>query len=153
MYKILFVCHGNICRSPMAEFIFNDMLKKRGLSGAFSESAATSTEEIGSPVHRKTAEILRRLGIDFSKKRARQLTRSDGTDFDMIIGMDSANIRNISRILGENNKAEVCRLLDFTECPRDIADPWYTGDFEATYHDVCAGCEGLISELSERGAL
>lgn len=153
MYRILFVCHGNICRSPMAEFIFNDMLKKRGLSGAFAESAATSTEELGSPVHRRTAEILRRLGIDFSKKRARQLSRADGERFDLIVGMDGANIRNISRILGEKHSAEVCRLLDLTESPRDVADPWYTGDFEQTYRDVCAGCEALICELSERGAL
>ena len=153
MYRILFVCHGNICRSPMAEFVFNDMLKKRGLSGAFAESAATSTEELGSPVHRGTAEILRRLGIYFSKKRARQLSRADGERFDLIVGMDGANIRNISRILGEKHSAEVCRLLDLTESPRDVADPWYTGDFEQTYRDVCAGCEALIRELSERGAL
>lgn len=153
MYRILFVCHGNICRSPMAEFVFNDMLKKRGLSGAFAESAATSTEELGSPIHRGTAEILRRLGIDFSKKRARQLSRADGERFDLIVGMDGANIRNISRILGEKHSAEVCRLLDLTESPRDVADPWYTGDFEQTYRDVCAGCEALIRELSGRGAL
>lgn len=153
MYRILFVCHGNICRSPMAEFVFNDMLKKRGLSGAFAESAATSTEELGSPVHRGTAEILRRLGIYFSKKRARQLSRADGERFDLIVGMDGANIRNISRILGAKHSAEVCRLLDLTESPRDVADPWYTGDFEQTYRDVCAGCEALIRELSERGAL
>ena len=153
MYRILFVCHGNICRSPMAEFVFNDMLKKRGLSDAFAESAATSPEELGSPIHRGTAEILRRLGIDFSKKRARQLSRADGERFDLIVGMDGANIRNISRILGEKHSAEVCRLLDLTESPRDVADPWYTGDFEQTYRDVCAGCEALIRELSERGAL
>lgn len=127
MYKILFVCHGNICRSPMAEFIFLDMLKKRGITGVTAASAATSTEEIGNPVHYGTASILRRLGIDFSAKRARQMTR----------------------IAGEKYSGKIRRLLDFADrrAGSDIADPWYTGEFETTYRDVCEGCEGLINWL------
>ena len=144
MYKILFVCHGNICRSPMAEFIFNDMLKNRGISGVIAESAATSTEELGNGVHRGTAAILRRLGIDYSKKRARQMNASDFEKFDLIVGMDSANIRNIKRISSGNHDSKIYRLLDFSDSPRDISDPWYTGDFERTYSDVCEGCEGLL---------
>ena len=144
MIKILFVCHGNICRSPMAEFIFNDMLKKRGITGVISESAATSTEELGNGVHRGTAAILRRLGIDYSQKRARQMNASDFGKFDLIIGMDSANIRNITRLSSGKHDSKIYRLLDFSDNPRDISDPWYTGDFERTYSDVCEGCEGLL---------
>lgn len=154
MYRILFVCHGNICRSPMAEFIFNDMLKKRGLTGAYAESAATSTEEIGNGVHPGTARILRRLGIDYSVKRARQMTRSDCEKYDLIIGMDSANIRNIRRIAGQDKyDGRIFRLLDFTDRPGDLSDPWYTGDFESTYNDVREGCEGLIKQLHSEGVL
>ncbi len=151
MYRILFVCHGNICRSPMAEFIFTDMLKKRSISGISAQSAATSTEEIGNPVHRGTAGILRRLGIDYSAKRARQMTRADAETYDLLIGMDSANIRNMTRIAGEKHSDKIRRLLDFSERPRDISDPWYTGDFEATYSDVCEGCEGLLRWLRKEG--
>lgn len=153
MYRILFVCHGNICRSPMAEFIFNDMLKKRGILGVISESAATSTEEIGNGVHRGTAAILRRLGIDCSFKRARQITRADFEQFDLIIGMDSANIRNIKRFSASAPDEKIYRLLDFSESPRDISDPWYTGDFERTYQDVSEGCTSLVNWLSENGII
>ena len=148
MYRILFVCHGNICRSPMAEFIFNDLAKKRGIYGVTSESAATSTEEIGNGVHYGTAAILRRLGIDCSKKRARQITRADFDKFDLIIGMDFANIRNLQRISTKQFDGKIHRLLDFTDNPRDISDPWYTGDFESTYRDVLEGCEALLERLS-----
>ncbi len=148
MYKILFVCHGNICRSPMAEFVFNDLVKKRGISDVTAESAATSTEEIGNGVHRGTAAILRRLGIDYSAKRARQITRADFDKFDLIVGMDTANIRNLQRISTKQFDNKIHRLLDFTDNPRDISDPWYTGDFESTYRDVLEGCEGLIKWLS-----
>lgn len=144
MYKILFVCHGNICRSPMAEFIFNDLVKKRGISDVTAESAATSTEEIGNGVHYGTAAILRRLGIDYSAKRARQITRADFGKFDLIVGMDTANIRNLQRLSVKQSDGKIYRLLDFTGNPRDISDPWYTGDFESTYRDVLEGCEGLI---------
>lgn len=148
MYKILFVCHGNICRSPMAEFVFNDLVKKRGITGVFSQSAATSTEEIGNGVHYGTAAVLRRLGIDYSAKCARQMTRADFSEYDLIVGMDSANIRNIKRISGGSDE-KVRLLLDFTDSPRDISDPWYTGDFERTYRDVLEGCEGLLEWLSD----
>ena len=148
--KILFVCHGNICRSPMAEFVFRDMLQKRGITGVYVESAATSTEELGNRVHRGTAGILDRLGIDYSAKRARQITMSDYNDFDLLIGMDSANIRNMTRYWGDKGH-KIHRLLDFTERRgEDISDPWYTGDFERTYLDVRQGCEGLLSVYSEQ---
>ncbi len=153
MYRILFVCHGNICRSPMAEFIFTDMLKKRGITGIEAASAATSTEEIGSGVHPGTAAVLRRLRIDYSKKRARQMTRSDCEKYDLLIGMDSANIRNITRISGGGCDGKIRRLLDFSGSARDIADPWYTGEFETTYRDVCEGCEGLIDWLLHEGII
>lgn len=145
MFRILFVCHGNICRSPMAEFVMKDLVEKRGLSGQFSiESAATSTEELGNPVHRGTRKILDRLGISCAEKRARQLKRTDYDNFDYLIGMDDANVRNMNRICGGDPEAKIYKLLDFTDEPRSISDPWYTGDFEATFHDVREGCNSLL---------
>ena len=147
MIKILFVCHGNICRSPMAEFVFRDMLEKRGITGVYVESAATSTEELGNRVHRGTAAILQRLGIDFSNKRARQITKSDYEEFDLLIGMDSANIRNMERCWGDREH-KIHKLLDFTKRHgEDISDPWYTGDFERTYRDIKQGCDGLLDAI------
>ncbi len=131
----------------MAEFIFADMLIKRGITDVDVSSAATSAEEIGNGVHRGTVRILNRLGIDCSKKRARQMTKDDCEKYDLIIGMDSANIRNIKRIAGDKYNAKIYRLLDFTDNPRDISDPWYTGDFERTYSDILEGCEGLMKKL------
>ncbi len=138
----------------MAEFIFLDMLKKRGITDITAASAATSTEEIGNPVHYGTAAILRRLGIDFSAKRARQMTRADAEEYDLLIGMDSANIRNMTRIAGDKYSGKIHRLLDFTDrsskhAGLDIADPWYTGEFETTYRDVCEGCDALIRWLRQ----
>lgn len=131
----------------MAEFIFRDMLQKRGITGVYAESAATSTEELGNRVHRGTAAILDRLGIDHSAKRARQITKSDYSEFDLIIGMDSANIRNMTRYWSDPQH-KIHRLLDFTERRgEDISDPWYTGDFERTYRDVKQGCEGLLDTI------
>lgn len=153
MYKILFVCHGNICRSPMAEFVFLDMLKKRNITEVTAASAATSTEEIGNPVHYGTAEILRRLGINYSAKRARQMTCADAENYDLLIGMDGANIRNMTRIAGEKYVDKIRLLLDFTDRPGAIADPWYTGEFETTYRDICDGCEGLINWLYREGII
>lgn len=172
MYKILFVCHGNICRSPMAEFVFRDMLEKRGITGVEVASAATSTEEIGNGVHYGTAAILRRLGIDYSDKKARQMTRSDFGKYDLLVGMDSANIRNIKRIAGQTDSYganvscvdKIHRLLDFADNSderrlrderrsHDIPDPWYTGDFESTYADIEEGCEGLIHWLQRSGII
>ena len=153
MLKILFVCHGNICRSPMAEFIMRDICEKRGLSDVYVESAATSTEELGNHVHYGTRSILSRLGIDCSKKRARQITRGDYADFDLLIGMDSANIHNMERFWGDPQH-KIRLLLEFAEQPssRGISDPWYTGDFESTYRDVKAGCDGLAERI-KRGEL
>ncbi len=144
--KILFVCHGNICRSPMAEFVMRDMIKKCGLDGKIvTASAATSTEEIGNPVHSGTRRKLREHGISTDGKYAVQLTKSDYDKYDYLIGMDSANIRNMKCITGGDEK--IIRLLDLTDEPRDVADPWYTGDFDTTYNDVVKGCKVLLEKL------
>lgn len=144
--KIIFVCHGNICRSPMAEFVMRDMIKKCGLDGRIvTASAATSTEEIGNPVHSGTRRKLREHGISTDGKYAVQLTKSDYDKYDYLIGMDSANIRNMKRITGGDEK--IIRLLDLTDEPRDVADPWYTGDFDTTYNDVVKGCKVLLEKL------
>ena len=152
MHRILFVCHGNICRSTMAEFVLKDMVQRRGEADGFViASAATSTEEIGNPVHPGTQRALRERGIGgFEKKRARQLRRDDYDQYDLLIGMDEANIRNMTRMLGGDPEGKVHLLLEFAGETSAIADPWYTGDFEATYRDVAAGCEGLLRELEER---
>ena len=150
MTKILFVCHGNICRSPMAEFVFLDMIKKRHIEDAFVvDSAATSTEEIGNPVHHGTVSILRKMGVACGEHRAVQLKRSDYERYDLIIGMDEANRRNIMRILGSDPDSKVCLLLDFSDRPRDIADPWYTGDFTCSYNDIVEGCTALLNYLEK----
>ena len=147
MVSILFICHGNICRSPMAEFIFKDMVEKSGLSDKFYvASAATSYEEIGSPVHWGTAKILDRLGISYSKKRAVHLEKSDYEKYDYLVCMDSANVRNVLRILGDDKDKKVHKLLEFANSYDDVADPWYTGDFEKAYKDICAGCEALFGK-------
>lgn len=146
--NVLFICHGNICRSPMAEFVFKDMVQKKGYAELFHiESAATSTEEIGNPVHRGTVRILSSKGISCSGKRARQITIDDYEDFDFLIGMDRHNMINMKRILGEDTDGKMHLLLDFTERKGDIADPWYTNNFELTYRDVLEGCEGFLSYL------
>lgn len=148
MKKILFVCHGNICRSPMAEFVLKDMVKKRGLENEFViKSAATSTEEIGSGVHPGTRRKLAEYNISIHGKHATQLQKSDYGNYDYLIGMDSANIRNMHRILGGDPKQKIALLLAFTERSGDIADPWYTGDFDITYNDVKRGCEALLHYL------
>ena len=149
MKKILFVCHGNICRSPMAEYIMRDLVKKAGLEDQFQiASAATSREEIGNPPHYGTQQKLREVGIPCGKHRARQMRREEYDQFDYIIGMDSWNIRNINRIIGNGDPAgKVSKLLDFTDrTGQDIADPWYTGNFDVTYTDVKEGCEALLSD-------
>lgn len=148
MKKILFVCHGNICRSPMAEFVMKDMAQKAGIE-MYIASAATSTEEIGNPVHYGTRQKLSEVGLSVSGKVAVQMTKSDYGKYDYIIGMDSANIRNIIRIAGGDPDEKVFKLLSFAGSNRDVADPWYTGDFEATYTDVLAGCRGLMEEINK----
>ncbi|ODR43343.1 low molecular weight protein-tyrosine-phosphatase [Eisenbergiella tayi] len=151
MIKILFVCHGNICRSPMAEFILRDMVRAKGIANDFHiESAATSTEEIGNPVHHGTRRKLLEHGFskeEISFKQARQMRKEDYAKFDYIIGMDEMNLRNIMRILRSDPENKVHLLLDYTDRPGAIADPWYTGNFEATYRDVCEGCEGFLESL------
>ncbi len=154
MIKILFICHGNICRSPMAEFILKYLVEERGLTNDFYiASAATSTEEIGSRVHHGTAAILDRLGIDYSEKRARQMTKKDYQDYDMLIGMDDWNMRNMNRIAGGDPDGKMHLLMDFTDRPGEVADPWYTRNFEVTYRDVMDGCEGLLNYLEEQGVI
>ena len=147
MIKIMFVCHGNICRSTMAEFVFRDMVNKAGLSEEVSiASSATSREEIGNPVHIGTRKKLAEVGISTDGKYAVQLTKSDCEEFDYIIAMDSHNIRNIKRLVGEGYNDKLYKLLDFAG-GGDIADPWYTGDFNRTYSDVLKGCTGLMEEI------
>ncbi len=148
MIKVLFVCHGNICRSPMAEFVFNDMANKLGRSDEFfAASAATSTEEIGNGVHSGTLSRLRRAGVPVYPRCAVQLRREDYEKYDLIIGMDTANIRNINRICGGDADGKVRLMLSFCGLNRSVADPWYTGDFDATYNDIYAGCAALLKEL------
>ena len=148
MIKILFVCHGNICRSPMGEFVLKDMVRKQGRAAEFEiASAATSTEEIGNSVHPGTRAILAKLGISCTGKTARQMTRVDYEYYDYLIGMDSANIRNMKRISGGDSAGKIYKMLDFTARGGDVADPWYTGNFEETYRDIREGCEGFLHRL------
>ena len=148
MIRILFVCHGNICRSTMAEFVFRDMVEKQGIGSQFViASAATSTEELGNPVHPGTRRKLRENGISSDGKFAVQMKRTDYDRYDYIIGMDQQNIRNILRIIRTDPEEKVYRLLDFTGQTRDIDDPWYTGDFDSTYEDVYEGCCALLDTL------
>lgn len=148
MYKILFVCLGNICRSPMSEFVLRDMVEKQGRSSEFYiRSCATSTEEIGNPVHYGTRRKLAEVGISCEGKTAVQMTRADYDKYDYIIAMDENNIRNIMRIIKSDPLNKVSLLLDFAGEHRGIADPWYTGDFDTTYKDVVKGCTALLERL------
>lgn len=147
--KILFVCHGNICRSTMAQSVFAAMVKAAGAEDAFYvDSAATHPDELGNPPHYGTREKLKKEGVPLVPHRARLLTRADGEAFDYIVGMDGENMRHMRRILG-GCRAKVCLLLDGTAHPRPIADPWYTGDFDETYRDVTEGCTALLHALTE----
>ncbi len=148
MTKVLFICHGNICRSPMAEFVMKDLVKKVGLEKDFQiASAATSTEEIGSPVYPPALRKLAEHGIPCNGHSARQLLNQDYDEYDLLIGMDQANLRNMYRICGGDYAGKLNLLLDFTNRPGDVADPWYTDDFEATWRDVSEGCQGLLDWL------
>lgn len=149
MIKILFICHGNICRSPMAEFVLKHLTAQSNLTSEIHiASAATSTEEIGNDIHRGTKRKLTQMKVPFSPRRARQVTRADYDEYDYLIVMDGNNLRNLRRIIGEDGENKVYKLLDFTERKgQDIADPWYTGNFDETYDDVLEGCEGLIGYL------
>ncbi len=149
MKKILFVCHGNICRSPMAEFVMKDMVRQAGLQEQFYiESAATSTEEIGNEVYPPAKRKLAENGISCKGKTARQMTRSDYDRFDLLIGMDEWNLRNMHRICGGDPEGKIHKLLDFTARGGDVADPWYTGDFEATWRDVNEGCREILTRTT-----
>lgn len=148
MRKILFICHGNICRSPMAEFIFRHMLNERGLEASFTvASAATSREEIGHPVYPPARRELSRHGISCAGKQAVQATPADYALYDLLVVMDGNNLRNLLRIVGRDPQGKIHRLMDFTDRPGDVADPWYTGDFETCYRDIEAGCEGLLQHI------
>ena len=150
MIKILFICHGNICRSTMAEYVMKHLVKEAGVEGEFYiDSAATSTEEIGNPVHYGTRRKLAQVGIPCGDHRARQVTWKDYESFDYIIGMDNANIRNLRRMLKGDPEGKISMMLDYTDRPGEVADPWYTGDFEATYRDVLEGCTGLLWQLTK----
>ena len=149
MIRILFICHGNICRSPMAEFIMKDLVQKAGLSSQFEiASAATSTEEIGNPVYPPARRKLAEHGIDCSGKTAWQLQNKDYDRYDLLIGMDRANLRRIYQICGGDFSDKVHLLLDYTNRPGDIADPWYTEDFDTAWKDIEEGCRGLLSLLT-----
>ena len=152
MTRIMFVCHGNICRSPMAEFVLKKMIAERGMTDQFViASSATSTEEIwggvGNPVYPPAKAELARHGIACEGKRAVQLTGADYDKYDLFIGMDSANIRNMHRILGKDPQGKIRKLMDYTPRGGDVADPWYTRRFDVTYSDIVAGCEGLLNEI------
>ena len=151
MHKILFVCHGNICRSPMAEFVMKKMVKDTGREAQFEiASAATSTEEIGNPVYPPARRKLAEHGISCSGKTARQMTRRDYNYYDHIIAMDRNDLRNLKRMFGEDTEHKISLLMDYTHRPGDVAAPWYTGNFEATWQDVWEGCEGLLNRLMKR---
>ena len=155
MTRIMFVCHGNICRSPMAEFIFKDMIKRKHLENEFFvASTATSTEEIwgdiGNPVYPPAKAELAKHGISCEGKRAVQLKKSDYDKYDFFIGMDSMNIRNMYRILGSDPDGKIRKLMEYTDRGGDVADPWYSNRFDVAYRDIYDGCEGLLESLIDK---
>lgn len=148
MIKVLFLCHGNICRSPMAEFVMKNMVKNAGLSREFEiASAAVSAEELGNPVYPPARRKLAEHGLSCSGKTAWQISKTDYNRWDYLVCMDSSNLRRLHRICGGDSEGKMSLLLDYTDHPRDVADPWYTGDFEATWQDVNEGCQGLLRHL------
>lgn len=152
MTRILFVCLGNICRSPMAEFVMKQLVEDAGVADQFEiSSAGTSAEELGNGVYPPVRRLLLHHGIDPSGKTARKMTKADYARYDLLLGMDSANIRNMVHICGGDPERKIARLLDFTDRPRDISDPWYTRDFEQTWSDVREGCQALLKQLREKG--
>lgn len=151
MIKILFICHGNICRSPMAEFVMKKMTAEAGIAEEFEiASAATSTEEIGNPVYPPARAVMQAHGIDCSGKTARQMTRRDYDVYDYIVAMDRQNLRNMAPFVNGDPSGKVSLLMSHTDRPGDVADPWYTGDFETTWQDVCLGCAGLLEEINRK---
>lgn len=152
--RVLFVCHGNICRSPMAEFVFKKMVSDRGLSDRFEiASAATSTEEIGNPVYPPARRELAKHGISCAGHAARQVHSRDYRHYDYLICAEQYNIRNLRWILPKDPEGKICRLLDFTDRPRDISDPWYYGNFDVTYAEIVEGCEAFLTHLERQGIL
>ena len=150
MIKILFICHGNICRSPMAEFVMKDLVRSEGLGDRFDiASAATSTEELGRPVYPPARKIMAEHGISCSGKTARQLRREDYGRYDYLIGMDNSNMRGMHRICGGDPQGKMSLLLDHTPRPGEVADPWYYGNFEQTWEDVNLGCRCLLEEIKK----
>ena len=148
MIKVLFICHGNICRSTMAQSVFTHMVKQKGLEALFEiDSAATSRDEIGNTPHHGTVGKLRQVGIPVVPHRARQMTREDYQYYDYLIGMDTANIRNINVIAGGDKDGKIYKMLSFTGSGRDVADPWYTGDFDTTYRDITEGLEAFLKKV------
>ena len=151
MTKILFVCLGNICRSPMAEFVMKDLVERAGLAGTFSiASAATSSEEAGNPVYPPARRKLAEHGIQCAGKTSRQLRAEDYGKYDLLIGMDGRNLRNMERICGGDPEGKIHLLMDYTDRPGEVADPWYTGDFERAWQDILEGCEGLLAHLQDK---
>ena len=151
MKKILFICHGNICRSPMAEFVMKDLVRKAGLEDQFHiESAAVSYEEVGNPVYPPALRKLKEHGVPVENRGAWTLTERVYERFDFILGMDQSNLRRLHRICNGDPEEKISLLMDHTDRPGDVADPWYTGDFEATWRDVLEGCRGLLKELTEK---
>lgn len=151
MHKVLFVCLGNICRSPMAEFVMKDLVKKAGVAYLFEiASAATSREELGNPVYPPARQELAQHGIGCSGKTARQITKEDYEYYDYVVAMDYSNVRNLERMLGPDTEHKISMLLDYTDHPGQVADPWYTGNFEATWNDVLDGCQGLLKQILEK---
>ena len=151
MVKILFVCHGNICRSPMAEFVMKDLVNQKGISDKFEiASAATSTEEIGNSVYPPAKRKLAEHGLTCDGKTARQMTKADYSYYDYIIAMDRYNLKNMTRFTGGDPDKKVSLLMEFTSRPGDVADPWYTGDFDATWNDVYEGCSGVLRYIEDK---
>lgn len=148
--KVLFVCYGNICRSPMAEYVFKNMIKQEQLKEFYIDSAATSNAEIGNSIHYGTRNKLREMGIEYGDHKARRITRQDYEQFDYIIGMEERNVRDIKNIVGEDTQNKIYRLLDFSNKPRDIADPWYTNNFDITYQDIVEGLNAFLQYLKEK---